>query len=90
MAFIVVQHLNPTHESLLPEMLARKTTVAVSLAAAEKAVEPDHVYVIPADGLLTAHAGLIKLKFEVTQNTCELNRSMQHHLIEIIFRRWCS
>jgi two-component system, chemotaxis family, CheB/CheR fusion protein len=62
MAFIVVQHLDPTHESLLPEILAKKTTMAVSLATAGEAVKPDHVYVIPPDGLLTVHEGLIEVK----------------------------
>ena len=62
MAFIVVQHLDPTHESLLAEILAKKTTMAVSLATAGEAVKPDHVYVIPADALLTVHEGLIEVK----------------------------
>jgi two-component system, chemotaxis family, CheB/CheR fusion protein len=62
MAFIVVQHLDPTHESLLSGILSKKTTMAVSLAIAGEAVEPDHVYVIPADALLTVHEGLIDLK----------------------------
>ena len=62
MAFIVVQHLDPTHESLLPEILAKKTTMAVSLASAGEAVQPDHVYVIPPDALLTVHEGLIEVK----------------------------
>ena len=38
MAFIVVQHLDPTHESLLSEILAKKTAMAVSLAIAGEAV----------------------------------------------------
>ena len=38
MAFIVVQHLDPTHESLLSEILAKKTALAVSLAIAGEAV----------------------------------------------------
>ena len=62
MAFIVVQHLDPTHESLLPEILAKKTTMAVSLATAGQAVQPDHVHVIPPDALLTVHEGLIEVK----------------------------
>ena len=62
MAFIVVQHLDPTHESLLPEILAKKTALAVSLATAGEAVQPDHVYVIPPDALLTVHEGLIEVK----------------------------
>ena len=35
MAYIVVQHLDPKHESLLPEILTKKTTMAVSLATRE-------------------------------------------------------
>ena len=62
MAFIVVQHLDPTHESLLPEILAKKTVMAVSLASAGAAVQPDHVHVIPADAILTVREGLIHLK----------------------------
>jgi len=62
MAFIVVQHLDPKHESLLPEILAKKTTMAVSLARAGEALQPDNVYVIPPDALLTVHEGLIEVK----------------------------
>ena len=62
MAFVVVQHLDPKHESLLPEILGKKTTMAVSPAAPGKAVQPDHVYVIPPDALLTVHGGLLELK----------------------------
>jgi two-component system CheB/CheR fusion protein len=62
MAFIVVQHLDPRHESLLSEILAKKTAIAVSLAHPGEAVRPDHVYVIPADALLTVHDGRIEVK----------------------------
>ena len=62
MAFIVVQHLDPKHESLLPEILAKKTTMAVSLATPREAVQPDHVYVIPPDALLEVQQGLIEVK----------------------------
>ena len=62
MAFIVVQHLDPTHESLLSEILAKKTALPVSLAIAGEALEADHVYVIPADAILTVHDGRIELK----------------------------
>jgi two-component system CheB/CheR fusion protein len=62
MAFIVVQHLDPTHESLLAEILAKKTAIPVSVAIAGEALQADHVYVIPADAILTVHDGLIDLK----------------------------
>ncbi len=45
-ALIVVQHLDP-RESLLPEILTRKTPMPVIAAAEGVAVEPDHIYVIP-------------------------------------------
>jgi two-component system, chemotaxis family, CheB/CheR fusion protein len=62
MAFIVVQHLDPTHESLLSEILARKTAMPVLLAVAGEALQPNHVYVIPADAILTVRDGHIDLK----------------------------
>ena len=62
MSLIVVQHLDPTHESLLSEILATKTALPVSLAIAGEALRADHVYVIPADSILTVHDGLIELK----------------------------
>jgi two-component system, chemotaxis family, CheB/CheR fusion protein len=62
MAFIVVQHLDPKHESLLPEILTKKTTMAVSLATPREAVQRDHVYVIPPDALLTVQQGLLEVK----------------------------
>ena len=62
MAFIVVQHLDPTHESLLPEILAKKTTLAVSPATAGDTLTTGPCHVIPPDALLTVHEGLIEVK----------------------------
>ncbi len=61
MAYIVVQHLDPRHESLLPEILAKKTPIPVTAALAGEIVQPDHVYVIPPDAILTVVAGRIVL-----------------------------
>jgi len=62
LAFILVQHLDPSHESLLSEILAKKTAIPVSVALAGEAVHPGHVYVIPADAILAVHEGHIELK----------------------------
>lgn len=62
MAFIVVQHLDPRHESLLAEILAKKTTIPVSVALSGQLVTPDHVYVIPPDVTLTVVGGRINLR----------------------------
>ena len=53
MAFVLVQHLDPAHESLLTELLAKKTAMPVVQAREGVAVEPDHVYVIPPNSTLT-------------------------------------
>ena len=52
-ACIVVQHLDPHHESLLPEILARTAGVPVTLARDAELVQPDHVYIIPPNTTLT-------------------------------------
>ena len=46
-AFVVIQHLAPDFESLMPEILSRKTDITVSKIENGIKVEPDHVYVIP-------------------------------------------
>ncbi len=47
MAFVVVQHLDPTHPSLLAPSLAKATSMVVTEAQHGLRVEPNHVYVIP-------------------------------------------
>ena len=47
MAFVVVQHLDPTHESLMAQLIERYTTMKVKQIEGGEALEPDHIYVIP-------------------------------------------
>src|SRR5208337_5029557 len=47
MAFILVQHLDPTHASMMVELLATHTTLSVVQATDGMSLEPDHLYVIP-------------------------------------------
>src|SRR5512140_1841948 len=47
MAFVVIQHLDPTHGSMLAEALAPATRMKVTTAASGMRVEPGNVYVIP-------------------------------------------
>ena len=53
MAYILVQHLDPDHESLLTEILSKRTPMLVQQAQEGLHVEPDHVYVIPPNAALT-------------------------------------
>lgn len=47
MAFILIQHLDPTHESVLDQIFQRKTAVPVMQATEGMPVQPDHIYIIP-------------------------------------------
>lgn len=60
-AFIVVQHLDPEHESVLPEILSRVTALAVEAIEDETDVEGDHVYVVPPNASATIHEGRLLL-----------------------------
>jgi len=48
-AYVVVQHLDPFHRGMLPELLQRVTPMKVAEVTDGMAVEADHVYVIPPD-----------------------------------------
>ncbi|HXN46419.1 MAG TPA: chemotaxis protein CheB [Bryobacteraceae bacterium] len=61
MAFVVVQHLDPHHQSLLRELLSRATRMAVTQAEDGIALEPHHVYVIPPDRDVTLRRGALRL-----------------------------
>jgi two-component system, chemotaxis family, CheB/CheR fusion protein len=47
-AFVLIQHLDPSHPSSLPELLSRQTAIPVLEATNGLIVKPDHIYVIPA------------------------------------------
>ncbi|MEK6321780.1 MAG: chemotaxis protein CheB [Acidobacteriota bacterium] len=61
MAFVLVSHLDPTHESILAELLSRSTRMSVSEVAEGMRVEPDHVYVIPRNTNMAIAAGVLHL-----------------------------
>ena len=62
MAFVLVQHLDPSHESKLSELLSRSTKMPVVEIRSETVVEPNHVYVIPPNRSLTISEGALQLK----------------------------
>ena len=61
MAFVVIQHLSPTHESLLCDILMRSTALPVAQVADKMPVQQDHVYVIPPGKNLVFGQGLLQL-----------------------------
>ena len=61
MAFVLVQHLPPDRESLMVEILARRTAMLVAEVQDGMAVAPDHVYVIRPGHRLTIRDGRLHL-----------------------------
>jgi two-component system CheB/CheR fusion protein len=61
MAFIVVQHLDPIHASMMVELLAPHVAMTVVEAVDAVRLEPDHVYVIPPGRYLAVRDGAIHL-----------------------------
>jgi two-component system CheB/CheR fusion protein len=61
MAFILVQHLDPTHESMMVDLLAGHTPMTVQQATYGVPIEPDHVYVIPPGTYLSVSNGALHL-----------------------------
>jgi two-component system CheB/CheR fusion protein len=60
MALVFVQHLDPTHESRLSELLRRSTPLSVIEVRKPVKVEPNHLYVIPPNRNLTIERGRLQ------------------------------
>ncbi len=61
MAFVVVQHLDPNHESMLAQLLDRHTELAVLQCEGGERIEPDRVYIIPPGRGLAIQNGVLEL-----------------------------
>ena len=53
MAFVLVQHLDPEHKSMLTELISKKTRMLVKEVTNGMTVEPNHVYVIPSNATMS-------------------------------------
>ena len=64
-AMLLVQHLDPDHDSLLQELLAKKVSVPVKLIEDRMRIEAGTVYIIPPNASLTVEGYTLHLsKFE--------------------------
>jgi two-component system CheB/CheR fusion protein len=62
MAFLLVQHLDPVHESFLTEILAKRAAFTVETATDGAILTPDHLYVIPPNAIMTVADGTLRLR----------------------------
>ncbi|HEU5181894.1 MAG TPA: CheR family methyltransferase [Candidatus Polarisedimenticolia bacterium] len=77
MAFVLVQHLAPTHQSALAGILSRATSMPVTEVADEPEVQPNRVYVIPPDRDMVIAHGHLQL---------QPRSAPRHHPIDQFFR----
>ena len=61
MAYVIIQHLAPDHESILPELLERKTNMPVHQVEDGMEVKANNVYVIPPNTYMSITDGHLKL-----------------------------
>ncbi|MET0369519.1 MAG: CheR family methyltransferase [Methylobacterium sp.] len=61
MAFVIVQHLDPNHESMLAQLLDRHTELAVHQCEGGERIAGDRVYIIPPGRGLAIQNGVLEL-----------------------------
>jgi two-component system, chemotaxis family, CheB/CheR fusion protein len=66
MAFVIIQHLDPSHVGIMPELLQRTTVMKVIQVTDNLVVKPNHVYVIPPNRSMAILNGYLHL-FEPTE-----------------------
>ncbi len=78
MAFVMVQHLDPTHQSALSSLLARSTAMPVSEARNNLKLEPEHLYVIPPNFVM----GISRRRLKLTprRNGADTHTPIDHFL----------
>lgn len=72
MAYIIVQHLDPSHKSLMVDLLAEHTQMTVIEASDGCPLSPDRVHVIPPGRYLSVRAGMLHLSPKQTQHGARL------------------
>lgn len=78
MAYVLVQHLDPNHESLLPEILQKVTKLPVEEITDDMKVQPNHIYVIPSNKMIVATDGVLLLSPRPIKNKTDRNLPIDH------------
>ena len=60
-AFVLIQHLDPTHQSLTAELIARGTPMPAVQIERDTPVAANHIYVIPPNRYLRIESGVLRL-----------------------------
>mgnify|MGYP000910477914 CR=1 FL=1 len=71
-ALVVMQHLDPTHESALPSLLGRATDLPVTEARHNLRIEPNRVYVIPPNRAIRVVARRLRVTARKTEREARM------------------
>src|SRR6266545_7458377 len=61
MAFVIIQHLDPTRKGIMVELLQRGTAMPVVQVKDQTRVKPNHVYIIPPNKDMSILRGVLHL-----------------------------
>lgn len=61
MAYVIVQHLHPMHDSMLTELLSDVSKIPINEITDDIHLAPNNIYVIPENKMLTSFDGVLKL-----------------------------
>lgn len=78
LSFVVVMHVAEGRASAMPEILSRCTTMPVHEAQSGMVIEPENVYVLTSNAILTVRRGLLNLRPQ--QGTAR-----ERHPIDVFF-----
>ncbi|OPX58705.1 MAG: chemotaxis-specific methylesterase [Methanobacterium sp. PtaB.Bin024] len=94
MAFVLIQHLDPTHESTMADLMSRYTPQKVVQAKDGMEVKPDHLYIIPPNkdmGIMNGKLQLMQpsqphgMRFPINYFLKNLAEDQDEKSIAIIF-----
>jgi two-component system CheB/CheR fusion protein len=80
MAYVLVQHLDPKHDSMLQELLQKVTSIPVQEVTDDIKVMPDQIYIIPRNRIMIANDGVLKLSPRPVKSKLE-----RHMPIDLFF-----
>ncbi|MDQ3233276.1 MAG: hypothetical protein M3Q07_15780, partial [Pseudobdellovibrionaceae bacterium] len=93
LTFVLIQHLDPNHKSFLTEILGKVTSMSVNEVTDGIVLEPDHIYVSPANSTVSLEGNTLRLTprskgkgghLTIDAFLCSLARERQHEAIGIV------
>ena len=69
MAFVVIQHLAPDRKSLMTQLLARHTQMLARQVQDGTPVDPNQIYIIPPNTILTVENGVLHLEIAAAERS---------------------